>query len=40
MHLQDNYAELIRNSKGTLSLHVYDKDVRGIGWLSEEISEQ
>lgn len=32
IHLQDNYAELIRNSNGTLSLHVFDKDVHSIGW--------
>lgn len=40
IHLQDNYAELIRNSSGTLSLHVFDKDIRSIEWLSEEIGAQ
>lgn len=38
IHLQNNYAELIRNSNGTLSLHVFDKDVHSIGWLSEKNS--
>ena len=38
IHLQDNYAELIRNSHGTLSLHVFDKDVHSIGWLNEKNS--
>lgn len=40
IHLQGNYVELVRNSSGTLSLHVYDKDVRSIGWLSEGIDAQ